>query len=251
MAWIAYLDESGSLPDQSQPVIVIAALVVAEGDVDLLRPILPRIRKRLNQHRKRGKKITEEFKFELLCGHSEFQVIQVLGAIRRLPCKLVIVPVDKGDKEIADNPLNYAILISETVRLCHEHFPRCQFVFDRHYLASQFDKMQTVNHILAPLLGEPLDILHKDSQDRPYPGLGLVDFVAGTARFLATANAEHEGYALLQEGTCALEDIALRRKIVAWTGVKASSMETGLWQDNRNQVFWLHLPPNLCPSNVA
>jgi HEPN domain-containing protein len=26
---------------------------------------------------------------------------------------------------------------------------------------------------------------------------------------------------------------------------------TGLWQDNRNQVFWLYVPPNLCPSNVA
>ena len=225
MTWIAYLDESGSLPDKSQPIIVIAALVVAEGDVDL-RPILPRIRKRLNQRRKRGKKITEEFKFEMLCGHSEFQVIrQVLGAIRRLPCKLVIVQVDKGSKEIADDPLNYAILISETVRLCHEHFSRCQFVFDRHYLASQFDKMQTVNHTLAQLLGEPLDILHKDSQDRAYPGLGLVDFVAGAARFLATANVEHKGYALLEEGMRALDDIVLQRKIVVWTDVKASSME--------------------------
>jgi len=150
-----------------------------------------------------------------------------------LPCKLVVVRVDKGGKEIADDPLNYAILISETVRLCHEHFPQCQFVFDRHYLASQFDKMQTVNHALAQLLGEPLDILHKDSQDRAYPGLGLVDFVAGTARFLATANAEHEGYALLEEGTRALEDIALRRKIVAWTDVKASSMERLRQKRNR------------------
>ncbi len=223
---IAFLDESGSLPDPTQPLIVVAALIVAETDVGLLRPVLSRIRKRLNQQRKRGKKITAEFKFETLLGRGEFQSIaRVLAAIQRLPCKLVIVQVEKSRQAIKDDPANYAILISETVRLCYEHDLRIQFVFDRHYLASQFDRMQTVNHTLAQLVGAPLDILHKDSQERAYPGLGLVDFVAGASRLCATTNPEQAAHLVIQPSLDALTDRIMCQKAVQWTNLKAGSVE--------------------------
>lgn len=224
MTFIARLDESGSLPDPAQPVVVVAALVVEATALGSLRPVLPRIRKRLNQRRKRGKKVTEEFKFETLCGHREFRTVgRVLAAIRRSSCKRVIVRVNKGNREIQDDPINYAILIGETVRRCRNNFPHVQFVFDRHYLASEFDKMQTVNHTLAQLVGEPLDILHKDSQDRAYPGLGLVDFVAGTVRFLATAHAHQAGYLALKQGMDALADVIVQEETIDWPDLKAQA----------------------------
>ena len=223
---IGFLDESGSLPDPTQSLIVVAALIVAETDVGLLRPVLPRIRKRLNQRRKRGKRVTAEFKFEHLASHGELKTIaRVLDAIRQLPCQLVIVQIEKGAREIEDDPLDYAILISETVRKCHEYDPHLQFVFDRHYLVSQFDKMQMVNHTLARLLGEPLDILHKDSQDRAYPGLGLVDFVAGTSRFLARADVDLSAYLTLKSSMATLTEKVVQEERIAWVDLKARSME--------------------------
>ncbi len=150
MNYIAHIDESGSLPDKSQSVIAVAALTVAEADVDSLRPILLRIQKRINRKRKRGKTFTGEFKFEKLIGQRQFKTIrQVLNAIARLSCSIFIVRVQKDAREIEDTPLNYAVLVSKIIRSCHHHYPETTFVIDRHFLVSQFDKMQTVNHTRA------------------------------------------------------------------------------------------------------
>jgi len=223
---IAYIDESGSLPDPAQPFIVVAALIVAETDVSRLRAVLPRIRKRLNQRRKRGRHVTAEFKFEYLARQGEWETIaRVLNAIQKLPCQLVIVQIDKGTKSIKDDSLNYALLLSETVRLCRERDSQIQFVFDRHYLVSQFHKMQSVNHLLARLLGASLDILHEDSQDRSYPGLGLVDFVAGAARFLARADVNQSAYLALKPSMDALATRVVQEKKIAWSELKTYGLE--------------------------
>jgi len=219
--FLAYLDESGSLVDARQDIIVAAALVVREQDVPSLRPILPCLRRKLNQQRKRDKKISGEFKFEVLHGRQEFAAIkEVLLAISKLPCHLVVVSVQKGQKVIEDSPLNYAVLLTETVRLCRQHYPKAQYIFDRHYIVSQFDKMQRVNHTLAQILGEPLDVLHEDSQNPDYPGLGLVDFVAGAWRFLTQADEAAPGYEPIREGREALRGLVLEDKAVNWEELK-------------------------------
>lgn len=221
-----YLDESGSLVLETCHIITVAALIVAQKDIDLLRPVLPRIRKKLNQRRKAGKKITQEFKFQTLYGHREFGVIrQVMAAISMLPCHLIIVRVEKGCRIIEDNSLNYAILLSETIRLSKRHYPKAEYIFDRHYPPSQFDKMQHVNHALARILGEPLDILHKDSQDRRYPGLGLVDFVAGVARFVAEAEESAPGYRTLCEGLDLVKGLLLEKGNITWDELAAECHE--------------------------
>ena len=219
--FLAYLDESGSLVEARQDVVVVAALVVREQDISSLRPILPRLRKKLNQQRKREKKISGEFKFEVLHGRQEFAAIkEVLLAVSKLPCHLVVVSIQKGQKVIEDNPLNYAILLSETVRLCQQHYAGAQYIFDRHYRVSQFDKMQYMNHTLAQILGGPMDILHEDSQSPDYPGLGLVDFVAGAWRFLAQANETAPGYEPIREGREALRGLVLENEAVSWEELK-------------------------------
>ena len=219
--FLAYLDESGSLVDARQDIIVAAALVVREQDVPSLRPILPRLRRKLNQQRKQAKKISGEFKFEVLYGRQEFAATkEVLLAISKLPCRLVVVSVQKGEKAIEDSPLNYAILISEPIRLCQQRYPTAQYIFDRHYRVSQFNKMQRVNHALAQILGGPLDILHEDSQRPDYPGLGLVDFVAGVWRFLAQADESAPGYEPIREGREALRGLVLEDKTVNWEELK-------------------------------
>jgi len=219
--FLAYLDESGSLVEARQDIVVVAALVVREQDIPSLRPILPRLRKKLNQQRKRDKKISGEFKFEVLHGRQEFAAIkEVLLAISELPCRLIVVAIQKGQKVIEDSPLNYAVLITETIRLCRQHYPKAQYIFDRHYMVSQFAKMQLVNHTLAQILGEPLDVLHEDSQNPDYPGLGLVDFVAGAWRFLAQAKDTAPGYEPIREGKEALRGLVLENKVANWEELK-------------------------------
>ncbi len=224
--FVLYLDESGSLVLETCRIITVAALIVAQKDIGLLRPVLPRIRKKLNQRRKVGRKINREFKFRTLYGHREFGAIrQVMAAIGQLPCRLVIVRVEKGQQVLADNSLNYAILLSETVRLSKRHYPKAEYIFDRHFPPSQFDKMQHVNHTLAQILGEPLDILHKDSQDRRYPGLGLVDFAAGVARFVAEAEESAPGYRALREGLDLVRGLILEEVDTAWDELAARCYE--------------------------
>lgn len=226
-----YLDESGSLAQESCRFVTVAALIVAQRDVDRLRYVLPRIRKKLNQRQVANKEVTGEFKFRTLFGRRAFDTIhQVMAVISHLPCRLVIVRVEKGCQIIEDNPLNYAILLSDVIRLSRQHYPKIEYIFDRHYPPSQFHKLQSINHWLAQILGEPLDILHQDSQDPDYAGLGLVDFVAGVARFVAEAEQSAAAYETLRDGLELTRALILKEADVVWDDVATRCYEA-LWRN--------------------
>lgn len=177
---LAFIDESGSLPDPADSVVVIAAVIAEESERGLER-LLAKIRRRLPRKgkRKRERRIGE-LKFRKTSPKTRRQV---LSALAQQDVALFVGVVGKDSVGIKDTPNNYATLASLVLVDCVNAFPNLdRIVLDRHF--SRPADQETTSRVIRVRLRREVIIEQVDSlQD---PRIDLADFVAGAVNFART-----------------------------------------------------------------
>ncbi len=170
---LALIDESGTLPDPTDSIVVIA-IVVADVIEPGLRRLLAKIRRQLPiKGKRRRERRVEELKFRTTSPKTRRQV---LAALARQPVTLFVLIVIKDGVSVEDTPENYASLVNAILPECISWFPNLKrILFDRHF-SRQTDQTKLSDFVLAKLEAE-IVIEHVDSlQDAR---IDLADFVAG------------------------------------------------------------------------
>lgn len=165
-----YIDESGTLPDNRDKFIVLAALISV--DSISLAKILPKFRKKLPKKGTRKKELAvPELKFHYAGSITRRKVLENLAKEK---LKIYILIVDKLNRKIADTPRNYAKLLKALLRLISKKEEFVTVYVDKHF-NSEFKTTVLQNEIKANF--PKIDILQTDSQIDSR--IDLADFIAG------------------------------------------------------------------------
>ncbi len=175
--FVAFVDESGSLPDLSAPVVVVAVLVADAQDRDLQR-LIPKIRRGLPDKGARGReRQLAELKFFKT---SDKTRRQVLLALKQEAVTLFVLVVDKEGLTIPDTPGNHALLMKQILPYCLERFPHLRRVFlDNHFARAGDEGVRS--QLIESEFDETIQVLAIDSMQDSR--INLADFVAGAVAF--------------------------------------------------------------------
>lgn len=161
-----FIDESGTLPDPKDKVIVVAAVgVKIPAKIELI----------IKQVRKKGKfkKPTGEFKFYRASSKSK---IAFLEKITREKLDIFILIVEKMGRKIPDTPQHFALLCWFLLTGVLIFYPEIrEIIFDRHF--HKEEDIKRFNHFLGEFLGKLPRIEHVDSQKDKR--VNVADMVAG------------------------------------------------------------------------
>ncbi|MBI4671810.1 MAG: DUF3800 domain-containing protein [Chloroflexi bacterium] len=175
--FFAFVDESGSLPDLSAPVVVVAVLVVDAQDRGLER-LIPKIRRGLpgKGTRERERQLAELKFFKT----SDKTRRQVLLALKQEAVTLFVLVVDKKGFTIPDTPSNHAMLMRQILPYCLERFPHLRRVFLDSHFAREVDE-RVRSQLIEADFDETIQVLAIDSMKESR--INLADFVAGAVAF--------------------------------------------------------------------
>lgn len=162
-----FIDESGTLPDVKDRVIIVAAV----GAVDLQR--LDLVFRSIQK-----KRISKEKPLELKFYKTGVKTKNLFfEKLSELKVDIFILIVEKMGRKIPDTPSHFAtlcgILISEIIHF----YPEIQkVVFDRHF--HRVKDQDEFNKVLVDFLnGKDLNLQHVDSKQNP--AVNIADMVAG------------------------------------------------------------------------
>lgn len=180
-----YVDESGTLPDPKDKVIVIAAVgTLSPGQ---LGNVFKEIAKSKNQKRPGG-----EIKF-YTAGEKTKRAF--FDKVAKQQIEIFIMVVDKRGRKIPDSPGNYAILcwllISEILNF---YSGDVEIIFDRHFTSAT--QLREFNQALTSMLGKPIRIKHLNSQTNKI--INFSDMIAGAV--LAKETNKNSSYFTAIEG---------------------------------------------------
>lgn len=174
-----YQDESGSLADADNRVVIIA--LVTTLDPWSLRFIVKKVHKKFlaqkgKRYKERGLK---EFKYATTFRKEREKILNIL---KNKDVEIFALNIKKGDKKIADSPLNYGLALSEILEALLRHYQDNDFEFelvlDRHY--TQKRQLEKLEKVMEKNLNTSLKPIHADSKANPF--IALTDFVAGVLR---------------------------------------------------------------------
>lgn len=178
----ALIDESGRLYDQNDRILVFTA-IVAEN-LSALEKIVIRARERIPRKGKRKKERLSEIKFSLTGDKTRFYILNELA---KQKIAIYVLVVDKQGRKIADDPLNYALLIEEVLKKPLTDYPNlAHILIDRHF--TFITQRERFNRYLQNKISQRLFIEHVDSLQNPV--ITLADFVAGAVRMTYTKGIE-------------------------------------------------------------
>lgn len=200
-----YIDESGTLPDPADKVVVVAA--VGMDSLAKIDNLLKRVRKKAS-----FKKPSGELKFYTAGDKTKLLFFKLLKKEGLIICTMT---VDKMGRKIADTPENYAalcwLLLSDVLSFTTDIKG---LVFDRHF--SRSIDMDKFNTIIRKLLGGGMPIHHVDSaRDKR---VTVADMVAG-AILAKEAGKDKRFYKVL-------EGMITSSKRVNWKEVKKHFLAT-------------------------
>lgn len=177
---VAYMDESGSLPDIKSPYVVLAA-IVTQHERDLKKVVrIAGSKLKQNQLKKRGGK---EIKW---WNAPDGTRVHVLQALAQKDIQVFWVAIEKQGQRIEDSPENYGLMVGELLRECLAYHPQLKVVVDMHF--SVLSQREQFDRIVSEYcqLSEPL--VHMDSQQDAV--IQLADFVAGAILSRLTGKGE-------------------------------------------------------------
>ncbi len=161
-----YIDESGTLPDPKDSVVVVAAVwVESPATIDLL---LKTIKKKTLLKRPTG-----ELKFYTAGDQTKYLFFKQLVKLNVSVCVLV---VEKSGRKIPDTPEHYGalclLLLEDVIRFTSDIR---EIVFDCHF--SRESDREIFNRIIIPVVGTYVPICHvKSIEDKR---VNIADMVAG------------------------------------------------------------------------
>ena len=168
-----YIDESGTLPDPKDQVVIIAA--VGAKLPEKLRAITKSIRKNL------AKKSTSEIKFYKAGEKTKRKFLKKLS---KENIEIFTLTIEKRGQKIVDSPENFALLcwlILDDCLLFYKDTIK-QVVFDRHF--HRKTDQDAFNQLLTRLLDQKINITHTDSQ-KDFE-VNAADMVAGSLLWAKT-----------------------------------------------------------------
>lgn len=198
-----FIDESGTLPDPKNNVIVLAG--VATNLPKDLAKVLNSIKKRPNPNRKSQMK--REIKFYTAGNRTRTGYLKLL---RNLNVAIFALAVQKGRQIITDSPENYAVLSWLLLIDCFAYYKKekIHLIFDRHFHNKTDERKFFLT--LENLFGKPLSQETADSLKNP--GITAADMVAGSILSFQI-NKNPEFYKLIEEKMTSL-------KIIHWKEAK-------------------------------
>lgn len=174
-----YQDESGSLSDVTNRVVIIA--LVTTLDPRSLRFIVKKVHKKFLAQK--GKKYKER-------GYKEFKYIttfqkerkEVLDILKNKEVEIFALSIRKENKKVPDSPTNFGLALSEILDPLFRHYQNKNFdfelVLDRHY--TQKNQLKELEETIEKNLNINLKPIHADSRSNPF--IALTDFIAGVLR---------------------------------------------------------------------
>lgn len=178
----AVIDESGRFADPESKILVFAA-VTADSLVGLDK-IVARAKKKIPVKGKRKAERLVEIKFSQTGNRTRETVLR---AINKQKLEIFLLVVDTEGRKVADNPENYAFLVSTLLGVIKRKNPGLKHVIiDRHF--TWIYQREKFNELVQKYLRKRLFIEHLDSQQNTI--VALPDFVAGGIREYHTKGAK-------------------------------------------------------------
>lgn len=161
-----YIDESGTLPDIKDQVIVVAAVgTKLPNQLSLL----------FNKLRKRLKKKSKLSEIKFYTSGDRTKEIFFKHLIKE-DLGIFVLIVDKKGRKIPDTPKHFALLCWLLLNEVANFYPEIkEIVFDRHF--HQKEDLETFNDFLGELLGFQVIFKHVDSQQ--IKEVNTADMIAG------------------------------------------------------------------------
>lgn len=179
-----FIDESGTLPDPKDTVIVIAAVTTSSPQkLDIL---LNKIKKKGGLRRKTG-----ELKFYTAGDKTKKAFFEKLA---KEEVTLFILTVEKMGRKIPDTPEHFALLCWLLLSDVLSFYPITEIIFDRHFFKKS--DIQKFNKILTELLDVEFHIIHVDSIK--YKRVNVADMVAG-AVFAKETGKNEQFYTMIEK----------------------------------------------------
>lgn len=162
-----FIDESGTLPDPKDKVIVVAAVV--PKNLETLEKVI-RVLKKVS---KRTKQIGE-LKFYTAGDKTKTLVFETLA---KYEIDIFVLAVEKMGRKIPDTPEHFALLCWLLLSDVLSFYPVTDLILDRHFFKKS--DTQEFNKILTDLFNIEFEIKHVDSaRDKR---VNIADMVAGAA----------------------------------------------------------------------
>lgn len=199
------IDESGTLPDPKDKVIIMAAVGVNAQDV--LLSVLKKVRKSV-QGNKREKSVSE-IKFYKAGERTKAIYLKELSFA---DLNIFALIVEKNNQSIKDTPDNFALLVYILLKEClvfYQDVKIEEVIFDKHF--QQKEDLIKFNKTLLELLGESITLKHLSSADNPE--VNSADMVAGSLLWKYTGKNE-KFYNLIK-------DKIISEQLLNWKEAKA------------------------------
>ena len=194
-----YIDESGTLPDPKDQVVIIAA--VGAKLPEKIRAITKAIRKKLI------KKNTSEIKF-YTSGEKTKRIF--LEKLSKESLEIFTLTIEKQGQKIDDSPENFALLcwlVLEDCLLFYQNDIK-EVVFDRHF--HKTGDQEKFNSTLTQLINRKLNFTHTDSQ-KDFE-VNAADMVAGSLLWLKTKK-ESSFYEIIKEKI-------ISERVISWKNLR-------------------------------
>lgn len=164
-----YIDESGTLPDIKDKVIILAA--VGSTNSGEILDIIKSLRKDL----KNKKELTEEIKFY---NSGQKTKTKFLTELSNTQIEIFVLILDKNEQKISDTPQNYAILSWLLIQECLVFYKKEdieELIFDRHFHRDV--DIKKFNKLFYDLMKIRFPISHVNSKENPL--VNMADMIAG------------------------------------------------------------------------
>ena len=176
------IDESGTLPDPKDKVIIMAAVGVNAQEI--LLSALKKARKSMRCDKK--EKSISEVKFYKAGERTKAVYLKELSLAN---INIFALIIEKNNQSIKDTPNNFALLAYILLKEClvfYKDIKIKEVIFDKHF--QRKDDLIKFNEALLKLLGETLTLKHLSSVDNPE--INSADMVAGSLLWKYTGKNE-------------------------------------------------------------
>ncbi len=145
-----FIDESGTLPDPTDEVVVISA--VAVNSINELNVLFKKTKKRDSDTN------SSEIKFYSSGDRTKKLFFQTLQSSS---VQLYFLVLEKQDKKIADTPEHFAMVCSFLLNIifcCYKDVESLKFIFDRHF--QKISDQNVFDNSMMSLLKKEINIAH-------------------------------------------------------------------------------------------
>lgn len=211
-----FIDESGTLPDPKDKVVIVAAVGTK------LPEKLTKVSKSVRRFLKSSKKAMTEIKFYKAGERTKRRFLQELA---KQKVEIFTLTVEKYNQKIPDTPENFAFLCWLLLEDCFVFYKNQvkKIIFDRHFHKAKDQK--EFNQILTKLLRKKLPFQHVNSQQDSR--VNAADMIAGSLLWLETGK-DKKFYELIKNQV-------ISKRVLNWKEVRRKFFKEKISSNRRKR----------------